>query len=425
MRQEEWAHAELTYGLVRPDSAERVIYVHRQTNDRFAIAPHTWDPIPVGHNWVPGEILADIARWYNDIFDQWEDISWWLCRVHGSSMASRNPIFARVNYVLVNGDDFLLADQCPHGLVELVFAENQFLFPTYLPRWMNWPILQAFLEPMCPRTHFGICMYGLLDGARLGHRLVACVNGFFIQVHFDATPFLLTELYNSAPLHAVTLHTATGYPMERDVRLSVVYIPGGNTLIFSRYYKRVDVDSRVVLDGCLRKRFTDLANENFGLVLVHVSAQWHEPVVNLAKRCYVLVFIDEDLLDAVVLLKLDLPPYHGIGAIFAPKVLDKTSLVMQTGIDLVCGPEGELCACYHNGWELTSGVDNSVDDGDFLVCWLGPEVGVSMSERTVGVHLSFPVVTSANSSGGGCDNVCGVETDFWRWVFQCSGTRLQ
>ena len=79
MRQEEWAQVERTYGLHRPSLHARVIYVHRPTTDRFAIAPHTWDPIPVGHNWVPWEILSDIARWCNDIFDRWEDISWWLC----------------------------------------------------------------------------------------------------------------------------------------------------------------------------------------------------------------------------------------------------------------------------------------------------------------------------------------------------------
>ena len=75
----------------------------------------------------------------------------------------------------------------------------------------------------------------------------ASLNGFFIQVHFEGRPFLLDELYNGAPLHAGTLHTSTGYSSERDVRLSVVYIPGGNTLIFSRRYTRVSVrDSELV-----------------------------------------------------------------------------------------------------------------------------------------------------------------------------------
>ena len=74
MRQDEWAHAELTYGLVRPDSTG-VIYVHRMPHSSFALTPHSWESIVVGHNWVPDEILSDIARWHNDIFDQWEAIS--------------------------------------------------------------------------------------------------------------------------------------------------------------------------------------------------------------------------------------------------------------------------------------------------------------------------------------------------------------
>ena len=129
------------------------------------------------------------ARWYNDIFDRWEEITWWLCRVHSSSMASRNPILPSANYVLVHENDYLLADMRPHGLIELVFAEDQFLLPAFLPRWINWPIVQAFLEPMSPRAHFGITMYGLCDGIRLSHRFVRCADGFFIQVHYELRPF--------------------------------------------------------------------------------------------------------------------------------------------------------------------------------------------------------------------------------------------
>ena len=130
LRQEEWARAEETYGLYRPDPNEEVVYVHRQTTARFAVAPVTWDPIPVGHNVLPEEILDDIAHWSNDIHDRWEDITWWVCRVHGSSRSSRQPILAYTNYVLVHENDFLAADMRPHGLIELVFGEDQFLFPT-------------------------------------------------------------------------------------------------------------------------------------------------------------------------------------------------------------------------------------------------------------------------------------------------------
>ena len=103
------------------------------------------------------------------------------------------------NFVLVHENDFLAADMRPHGLIELVFGEDQFLFPTFLPKWINWPTLQSFLEPISPRAHFGITMHGSYNGNTLGHRLVRCANGFFIQVHYVSTPFLLSELFQCPP----------------------------------------------------------------------------------------------------------------------------------------------------------------------------------------------------------------------------------
>ena len=147
------------------------------------------------------------------------------------------------------------------------------------------------------------------------------------------------------------------------MRWSIVYIPGGYTLIFSRSYERVDVHAKVVLTGGLHKRFPDLTTVNFDLVKVHNSVSMLDPVVNHAKLHYALVYIEENPVDVVVVLKLDLPPYVDIGAIFVPQILTKSRLVMQTGIDLVCGPEGEVCACYHNGYELPSGEETTAYDG--------------------------------------------------------------
>ena len=42
---------------------------------------------------------------------------------------------------------------------------------------------------------------------------------------------------------------------------------------------------------------------------------------------------------------------------------------MDTGLDIVCGPQGELCACYHNGLPM-SNAQIDVSDDDFLSCWL-------------------------------------------------------
>ena len=343
------------------------------------------------YNMPPEEILSDIAHWYNDIHDaEWEEVTWWLCRVHDSSRSSSQPVLAFTNYVLVQEDDFLAADMRPHGLVELVFGEDLVVFPTFLPRWVNLPILRSFLAPMVSCTHFGMTLHGSYNGDSIGHRLIRCESGFFIRIQFLSTPFLLGELYHSAPLHAATLHTVTEYPGAHDVRWSVVYIAGGYTLISSRIYERMDVHCKDVLKGCIHQRFPDVVDMNFDLVKVHWSISAIEPVVNHAKSHYILAVIEEEPEESIVVLKLDLPPYVDIGAIFVPLTLTKRRLITQTGIDMVCGPEGEVCACYHNGYELLSGEDTTAYDGDFFACWLEDEPPQATSVETEGNPEASP-----------------------------------
>ena len=116
-----------------------------------------------------------------------------------------------------------------------------------------------------------------------------------------------------------------------------MYIAGGYTLISSRVYERVDVQAKVVLTGGLRQRFPDLVDVNFDLVKVYWSISSLEPVVNHAKVHYVLALIEEEPVESIVVLKLDLPPYVDIGAVFVPQTLTKRRLITQTGIDMVCG----------------------------------------------------------------------------------------
>ena len=157
---EMWVRAEEDFGLVRPEPRETRIAIHRQTSQRLAYTSDTWEEIPVHVGMPPAVILSDIAYGYNDICANWEDATWWLCRVHGSSRSSRQPVLALTNYVLVQGEDFLMADMRPHGLFELVFGDSLVVFPTFVPRWINLPILQTFLQPLVSRTHFGITVHG-------------------------------------------------------------------------------------------------------------------------------------------------------------------------------------------------------------------------------------------------------------------------
>ena len=116
----------------------------------------------------------------------------------------------------------------------------------------------------------------------------------------------------------------------------------------------------------------------------------------------------------MVVLKLDLPPYLSIGAVFVRQIIEKSRLVLQTGIDLVCGPEGELCACYHNGWELLNGEDSTVYDGDFLVCWLDAEPQETVSSHTVETSQLSPVITVTDPTGEGCASL----PRYWRTHFK-------
>ena len=135
----------------------------------------------------------------------------------------------------------------------------------------------------------------------------------------------------------------------------------------------MDVHCKEILKGCIHQRFPDVVDFNFDLVKVHWSISAIEPVVNHARNHYILAVIEEEPEESIVVLKLDLPPYVDIGAIFVPLTLTKRRLITQTGIDMVCGPEGEVCVCYHNGYELLDGEETTADDGDFFVCWLDDE----------------------------------------------------
>ena len=58
------------------------------------------------------------------------------------------------------------------------------------------------------------------------------------------------------------------------------------------------------------------------------------------------------------------------GSIFVPSLLTKRGLMARTGIDLVCGPDGENRACYCNDKELEQGDALPTANGGPLSFWL-------------------------------------------------------
>ena len=194
----EWTRVEDTYGLERPLHGESLVYIHRQTTQRMAISHESWEPISVSRAEFPDLILEDIAIFFADIYVQWREVSWWVCRIHHTSAASALPLLSAPNYVVVTERDYEAFSHRPFGLVELVFGSDSHVFA----------IVRAFLEPITPSGHFDIQMRGLLNGEGLDRRLVRCYDGFFVQVFISASPFVLIDLLQNAPLVADTLHTA-------------------------------------------------------------------------------------------------------------------------------------------------------------------------------------------------------------------------
>ena len=121
------------------------------------------------------------------------------------------------------------------------------------------------------------------------------------------------------------------------------------------------------------------------MIPVHPVVTWHAPILSVNKEKMVLMYEDVVLqLDAVVLLRLHLPPYVGEGAIYCPRRLRKQDLLAQLGLLVTSDAYGD-CMCYVNSAELTYGTDMEVDDGDVIWCLrASPDMGHEIEILSVG-----------------------------------------
>ena len=88
---------------------------------------------------------------------------------------------------------------------------------------------------------------------------------------------------------------------------------------------------------------------SFRVTPVHPVVTWHAPVLPVNKETMILIYQDVALqLDAVVVLRLHLPPYCGEGAIYCPRRLRKRDLIAQLGIYISSDSMGWDCMCYVN-----------------------------------------------------------------------------
>ena len=367
-----WLELRQTYGIERPQGWRSEIYIHRLPPQHGILHVPPWE-----------RIVDDIIGWFDDLRDRWPQVEWWVRRVHGASASSSMPLLQHVNYVLISGDDFHAFANNPHGLMELGFEEPQ-LCTTVLPRLLNLPILRTFLAPLWAGIPVGITVRAFLNGVALAHQLVACDSGFgfYLRVTWEGNTYLMAQLSS----HTLQLHRpptiVTGAYIHN--RGTTVFIPGGNTLIMSRKVTLIGPNNDRDIEGALRRRFPDLAQDNFGIGQVHSSYYLVEPVARPGWLVQLVIPIVEDDNTPVVLFKAVLSTYEGLGAIYVPPIINKYILITDTGLDIVCGPQGELCACYHNGLPMSQ-AHTDVSDLDFLSCSLNEEELVSsVSDVLVG-----------------------------------------
>ena len=140
-----------------------------------------------------------------------------------------------------------------------------------------------------------------------------------------------------------TLHFDMEAMTDTSLVRVTIHIPGSNTPISSRVLSVTC--PRTMLEiwalGELRSRFSDLREVGFRVIPVHPAVTWNAPILPLNKEKMVLIYEDVVLqLDAVVLLKLHLPPFYGEGAIYCPRRLRKKDLVTQLGLQIPCHRTG-------------------------------------------------------------------------------------
>ena len=332
-----WGHVTSLMGLLRP-SINGPIFVYRAPCRIGGQAPRRIRVMTTTTS-GPEPILEEIAANFDDLADPVQVEPWRLLTIDTTRGRSRNRELHHPCYILVDFCAFRSFGLRPHGLIEVVLGQEEFSFPTVLPMAVNVVILGDFLAPLLLTGLQGLQWQAWLNGELLGLPSVTCQEGFFLQVQVWCGPTLMENMMAAAPLTVNTLHIDMDVmPDTSRVRVTT-YIPGGATLMSSRVLTVTCM--RTVME--LRRRFVDLLLVGFQLVPVHQASSWNEPVLTTGKEKMVLVYEEATLqVEAVVLLRLHLPPFFGEGAIYCPRRLRKRDLVVQLGLQIPCAENGWL-----------------------------------------------------------------------------------
>ena len=194
--------------------------------------------------------------------------------------------------------------------------------------------LRSFLAPLMGGIQTRLTLRASLNGITLDHRLIGVERGFYLLVNWLGNPHQVSQIEQVAISHTQQLHRHPTILTEghinsyvQQTRGTTVYIPGGNRLAFSRKITLIGPTLARDLDGALRARFQDLAQDNFHFGLVHLSYYLTEPVVDPSWEIRLLIPVVEDDITPVVLFKAVLSTYEGLGAIYVPPSLNKQTLL--------------------------------------------------------------------------------------------------
>ena len=107
------------------------------------------------------------------------------------------------------------------------------------------------------------------NGDILDYNLVNCFDGFFVQVTVSCCRTLLDNILAAAPIIVPQLQVDPLVLPDSQFLQVTAHVPGGDTLISSRFASLVDRRDRVyaVLHTRLRQRFPDMLHVGFETTL--------------------------------------------------------------------------------------------------------------------------------------------------------------
>ena len=199
-----WGHVTSLMGLTRP-SIDGPIFIYRapcrpggQSPSRVQLMATT--------GLGPEPLLAAIASQFEDLANPAQFEPWRLISIDTSKGRSRNRELHHPCYMLVDFCAFRSFGLRPHGVIEVVLGQEELSFPTVLPIAVNVVSLGDFLAPLLLTGLPGLQWQAWLNGELLGLVLVACHEGFFLQVRVWCGLTLMQNMVVAAPLLTGTLH---------------------------------------------------------------------------------------------------------------------------------------------------------------------------------------------------------------------------